>query len=77
MRVPSWPLVRNEEERQQVLKSELDLTQKILSDTGIKSYSTYLHRMWVIQQMPKQWETELKLCSELLKYDDRNCIVEC
>eukprot|EP01080_Neovahlkampfia_damariscottae_P002859 gene2859-4702_t len=54
------------------LKNELKLTEELLKSKGIKSYSVWLHREWCIKRLPEEWENELKLCSKLLKLDERN-----
>jgi hypothetical protein len=58
---------------EEVLKEELLLSEKVLKEGAIKSYSVWSMRYWVIKRLPELWMNELKLCSKLLDYDDRNC----
>jgi long-subunit acyl-CoA synthetase (AMP-forming) len=67
----------NEDERKDIYKKELDLTEQILKERHTKSYGTWYHRKWCIVHVPEVWKNELVLTDKLLGYDHRNCNSPC
>ncbi|KAL0485008.1 rabggta, partial [Acrasis kona] len=64
--------VNSEEQKRDIYKKELALTEQVLSERHTKSYLTWHHRKWCIVHVPDLWQNELALTSKLLSYDNRN-----
>mmetsp|Transcript_11599 Transcript_11599/g.17153 ORF Transcript_11599/g.17153 Transcript_11599/m.17153 type:complete len:467 (+) Transcript_11599:136-1536(+) len=65
---------KDDEERKKILEKEMQLTYSILYNRDIKSYGTWHHRWWIIQQLgKKEWEKDITLAiTAILKIDVRN-----
>ncbi|GAV03008.1 hypothetical protein RvY_13499 [Ramazzottius varieornatus] len=61
-----------EGKRDGILRIELSVTESCLA-LDFKSYSTWYHRKWTLEQMQKaDWQRELDLTSQLFRLDARN-----
>ena len=58
--------------KQELFKKELHFLELCLK-VNPKSYGTFLHRRWVLAQIPTpNWQQEISLCDLFLSYDERN-----
>ncbi|CAG5118074.1 unnamed protein product [Candidula unifasciata] len=63
---------KSKEELQKMFLSELIFLESCLR-VNHKSYGTWHHRCFVMDTMPEpDWNRELELCNDFLKYDERN-----
>uniref|UniRef100_A0A7S1IPR6 Geranylgeranyl transferase type-2 subunit alpha n=1 Tax=Eutreptiella gymnastica TaxID=73025 RepID=A0A7S1IPR6_9EUGL len=64
----------DEQGKAELVKNELLFNAKVITERDHKSYCTWYHRKWVVQQAstPDVLESEMRLCAKGLNVDERN-----